>query len=60
MPFQEGGHLFARWLAPVFESGNAAEHAAVSAGTEVALIVISVVVAVIGVALLLLHFVRRG
>jgi NADH-quinone oxidoreductase subunit L len=51
MPFQEGGHLFARWLAPVFESGNAAEHAAVSAGTEVALIVISVVVAVIGVAL---------
>ena len=51
LPFQEGGHFFARWLAPVFEGGHAAEHATVSVATEVALIVISIAVAVTGVAL---------
>jgi NADH-quinone oxidoreductase subunit L len=50
LPFQEGGNLFARWLAPVFEGGHAAEHA-LPAGTEMALIAISIVVAVTGVAL---------
>jgi len=47
-PLQEGGHFFARWLAPVFEGGHETE---VSAATEWSLIAISVVVAVLGVAL---------
>jgi len=49
-PFQERGHLFARWLAPVFEGGHAAAHA-LSAGTEWMLIAVSVAVAVAGAGL---------
>ena len=39
LPFQEGGHMLARWLAPVFggEGGHAAAHE-MSAGAEWALI----------------------
>ena len=54
MPFQEGGHLLARWLAPVFESGAHGEHGgghAVSVVTEGMLIAISVAVAAVGVGL---------
>jgi NADH-quinone oxidoreductase subunit L len=61
-PLQEGGHLFARWLAPVFEgahaAGEAAAHGAghagghaVSPATEWMLIVISIGVAVLGLVL---------
>ena len=48
-PLQEKGNLLHRWLAPVFEDAPSFEHT-VSAGTEWALIAISVVVAVAGVA----------
>ena len=54
-PLTEGGHPFARWLAPVFasgahEGGGAAAHE-VSVTTEWVLIGISVLVAVAGIAL---------
>ena len=53
-PLQEGGHAFARWLAPVFAGGatqaGAAPHG-VSASTEVLLIVVSVVAAAAGIAM---------
>ena len=60
LPFQHGGHLLARWLAPVFEAGGDAAHGAaapahavphLSAGAEWALIVVSVSVAVFGIAM---------
>jgi len=61
LPFQEGGHLFARWLAPVFEAGGAAAgHGAeagghgiphLSVGTEWILIALSIAVAGSGIAL---------
>src|SRR5262245_30455963 len=51
-PFQAGGNAFQRWLAPVFEAGGAAEHGhEVSMGLEWMLIVLSVAVAVVGIAL---------
>jgi len=64
LPFQEGGHLFERWLRPVMESGTVGQalaqaaghtgmaHAAgheLSAGTEWMLIFISVAVALAGI-----------
>jgi NADH-quinone oxidoreductase subunit L len=60
-PMQEGGHAFARWLAPVLGGathgaheavghGQAAAHA-VSASTEILLIVISIVAALIGIGM---------
>jgi len=53
-PLVEGGHPFARWLAPVFASGahegaRAAAHE-VSAATEWVLILLSVAVAAAGIA----------
>jgi NADH-quinone oxidoreductase subunit L len=60
LPFQHGGHLFARWLAPVFEGGAAGGHGAAAAGhgvphlsvgAEWALIAVSVAVAGLGIAL---------
>jgi NADH-quinone oxidoreductase subunit L len=53
-PLMEGGHPFARWLAPVFASGVPAEgHAAgghLPAATEWGLIAISVLAALAGIA----------
>jgi NADH-quinone oxidoreductase subunit L len=62
LPFQEGGHALARWLAPVFGGGEeaAAEAGAaaaghgvphLSAGAEWALIALSVAVAGAGIAM---------
>jgi NADH-quinone oxidoreductase subunit L len=48
LPFQEGGHAFARWLAPVFESGVPVPRHELSAGTETVLMVLSVAVALAG------------
>jgi NADH-quinone oxidoreductase subunit L len=49
-PMIEGGHPFARWLAPVFESEGGAHMAhEVSRGTEWMLIAISVAVAALGI-----------
>jgi NADH-quinone oxidoreductase subunit L len=59
-PLQEGGHFFARWLAPVFEGGHAAHAEAVPAATEWALIAISVVVAALGVGLAFRVYGRRA
>jgi NADH-quinone oxidoreductase subunit L len=54
LPFQEGGHLFERWLRPVLESGEAGiVHHEVSQGTEWALILTSVVVALSGIVMAL-------
>jgi NADH-quinone oxidoreductase subunit L len=50
LPFQEGGHLFERWLRPVLESGEAGlVHHEVSRGTEWTLIFLSVGVALFGI-----------
>jgi NADH-quinone oxidoreductase subunit L len=53
-PLMEGGHPFARWLAPVFAAGvHEGAHAAaheVSAATEWMLILLSVLVAAAGIA----------
>ncbi len=51
LPFQEGGHVLERWLAPVFESGHAVAHHEVSRGTEIGLILLSVGVAAFGIAM---------
>jgi len=57
LPFQEGGHLLARWLRPVFEGPEggmmAGGHAAVhlSAGAEWILMVLSVSVALLGLTM---------
>jgi len=64
LPFQHGGHLFARWLAPVFEAGAGASAEAahgvaagghgiphLSVGTEWVLIALSIAVAGSGIAL---------
>jgi NADH-quinone oxidoreductase subunit L len=54
-PMQEHGHAFARWLAPVFAppahaaGAHAEAHHALARGTEIALIVISVLVAALGI-----------
>ena len=59
-PMQEGGHAFARWLAPVFASGEPprlAEHA-LPAPTESLLIVVSVAAALAGIALALQFYLR--
>jgi NADH-quinone oxidoreductase subunit L len=52
LPFQEGGHVLERWLEPVFAAGPGA-HAVPSlgAGAEWALILVSVVVALLGIGL---------
>ncbi|MBI5710146.1 MAG: NADH-quinone oxidoreductase subunit L [Candidatus Eisenbacteria bacterium] len=52
-PMQEGGHAFARWLAPVFAGGEhaAAAHHAVPMAVEWGLIALSVVVALAGIGL---------
>jgi NADH-quinone oxidoreductase subunit L len=60
MPFMEGGHFFERWLAPVFESGPGAHAETVSTATELMLIAISVVVAVLGVVLAFRVYGRRA
>jgi NADH-quinone oxidoreductase subunit L len=59
MPFQEGGHAFARWLAPVFADGHAAAHE-VSATVEWMLIALSVGVAALGIALAFRAYARAG
>ena len=51
LPFQEGGHAFERWLRPVMEAGGLAGRHEASASTEWALILVSVAVAVGGMAL---------
>ena len=64
LPFQHGGHLLARWLAPVFEAGAGAAAEAghdaaadvhgvphLSVGTEWALIALSIAVAGFGIAM---------
>ena len=53
MPMQEGGHLLARWLAPVLESGEGAVHAhhELSHATEWALMAGSVGVGLLGMFL---------
>jgi NADH-quinone oxidoreductase subunit L len=54
LPFQEGGHAFERWLRPVLESGEAGVvHHEVSRGTEWALILASVAVALSGIVMAL-------
>jgi NADH-quinone oxidoreductase subunit L len=55
MPFQEGGHALARWLAPVFaaEGGHAVAEAHLSVNTEWVLIFVSVAVAALGIFLAL-------
>jgi NADH-quinone oxidoreductase subunit L len=51
LPMQEGGHLLARWLQPVFAVGPEAVHEArLPAAVEWALIAVSVLVAVAGIA----------
>ena len=50
MPFQEGGHAFARWLRPVLEAGDVVvPHHELSHGAEWALLLVSVVVALLGI-----------
>jgi NADH-quinone oxidoreductase subunit L len=61
LPFQKGGHLLGRWLEPVFapdplatalgESAHGVAEHAVSPSLEIALMAISVVVALAGIAL---------
>jgi NADH-quinone oxidoreductase subunit L len=51
LPFQEGGHAFERWLRPVMEAGGLAAHHEASPATEWALILVSVAVAVGGMAM---------
>jgi NADH-quinone oxidoreductase subunit L len=60
LPFQKGGHLLERWLAPVFESevaGHAAEHT-VTPMTEWFLIELSVAVALAGIGLAFRAYLR--
>jgi NADH-quinone oxidoreductase subunit L len=50
-PLMEGGHPFARWLAPVLGGAEGAHEAhAMSAGTEILLMVLSVAIAAAGIA----------
>jgi len=58
-PLQEGGHAFARWLAPVFEpaGGHAAAHE-LPASTEWMLIAISVAAAVAGILVAFVMYLR--
>ena len=50
LPMQPGGNVFERWLAPVLESGaHAAGAHAVASTIEIGLMVLSVVVAVVGI-----------
>jgi NADH-quinone oxidoreductase subunit L len=50
MPFQEGGHAFARWLRPVLEAGGVVPvHHELSRGAEWALLLVSVLVALFGI-----------
>jgi len=62
MPFQEGGHLLERWLAPVLHAGShtgahgveaahGAGHHALSRAAELGLMGLSVLVAIIGIAM---------
>ncbi len=58
MPFQEGGHAFQRWLDPVLNSGghgaaagHGAGHHALSHTAELGLMGLSVLVAIIGIAM---------
>jgi NADH-quinone oxidoreductase subunit L len=58
LPFQEGGHAFARWLAPVLEAGGHGDghgggHHAVARGVEWLLLLLSVGVAGAGIFLAL-------
>ncbi len=53
MPFQEGGHPFARWMAPVFAGAAghgeaAAAHPHLAPGVECGLLALAVVVAALG------------
>jgi len=49
LPFQEHGHVLARWLAPVFENAGATVSHEVAPGTEWMLILVSVAVAAFGI-----------
>jgi NADH-quinone oxidoreductase subunit L len=50
MPFQEGGHAFARWLRPVLETGGVVPvHHELSRGAEWALLLVSGLVALFGI-----------
>jgi NADH-quinone oxidoreductase subunit L len=50
IPFQEGGHAFARWLRPVMEAGDVVPvHHELSHGAEWALLLVSVLVALGGI-----------
>jgi NADH-quinone oxidoreductase subunit L len=50
LPFQEGGHAFARWLRPVMEAGEVvAPHHELSHGAEWTLLLASVLVALGGI-----------
>ena len=52
MPFQEGGHLFARWLRPVLEAGGVGPaHHELSRGAEWSLLLVSVLVAFGGIGM---------
>jgi len=51
VPFQEGGHAFERWLRPVLESGGLAAPLHPSRMAEWALILVSVAVALLGIAM---------
>jgi len=52
LPFQEGGHLFARWLRPVLEAGGVGPaHHELSRGAEWSLLLVSVLVAFGGIGM---------
>ena len=60
LPFQEGGHALERWLRPVLESGEAGVvHHEISQGTEWALILVSVGVALFGIFMALRTYLWR-
>jgi NADH-quinone oxidoreductase subunit L len=58
LPMQQGGHVLARWLAPVFAGGTAHE-AELPASTEWLLIAISVAAGLIGIGLAVQLYSRR-
>ena len=60
LPFQEGGHLFARWLAPVFAPVPGMEHVAheLPANTEWLLIFVSVGAAMLGILVSFVLYLR--
>jgi NADH-quinone oxidoreductase subunit L len=61
MPMQAGGHLFERWLAPVFAGGEhaAAHEAHLPAAVEWTLMAVSVLVAAFGIAMALRAYLQQ-